>query len=113
MPHPTTLLSDKGGILTTDFNASATTDEVVMDHAVVLMGYGYDEARDMDYWLVRNSWGADWGENGYIRIARGESRADRRLCALLCSALLCSALLCSTLLCSALLCSVLLCSVLL
>ena len=34
--------ADKGGILTTDFNSSATASEVVMDHAVVLMGYGYE-----------------------------------------------------------------------
>ena len=35
-----------------------------VDHAVVLVGYA------ADYWIVRNSWGATWGESGYIRIAR-------------------------------------------
>jgi len=38
------------------------------DHAVQLVGYGTDSGKD--YWLVRNSWGADWGEKGYIRIQR-------------------------------------------
>eukprot|EP00930_Biecheleria_cincta_P046187 TRINITY_DN3185_c0_g1_i1.p1 TRINITY_DN3185_c0_g1~~TRINITY_DN3185_c0_g1_i1.p1 ORF type:complete len:319 (-),score=45.99 TRINITY_DN3185_c0_g1_i1:219-1175(-) len=43
------------------------------DHAVQLVGYGADGAKD--YWLVRNSWGSDWGERGYIRIQRyGEGK---------------------------------------
>mmetsp|Transcript_61481 Transcript_61481/g.139182 ORF Transcript_61481/g.139182 Transcript_61481/m.139182 type:complete len:209 (-) Transcript_61481:32-658(-) len=41
-----------------------------LDHAVVLVGYGTDGTSGLDYWLVRNSWGPTWGENGYIRLAR-------------------------------------------
>jgi len=39
-----------------------------IDHAVVLVGYGTDKGTD--YYLVRNSWGSSWGEDGYIRQLR-------------------------------------------
>jgi len=41
-----------------------------INHAVVLVGYGTDYTSGQDYWLVRNSWSASWGESGYIRLLR-------------------------------------------
>jgi len=43
-----------------------------IDHAIQLVGYGTAKAvfKSKDFWLVRNSWGASWGEHGYIRIER-------------------------------------------
>jgi len=41
-----------------------------LNHAVVLVGCGKDNDSNKEYWLVRNSWGTDWGDRGYIKIAR-------------------------------------------
>ena len=36
-----------------------------------LVGYGTTTDSKQDYWLVRNSWTSQWGQDGYIKIARG------------------------------------------
>jgi len=47
--------------------------DAVIDHAVVLFGYGkgtHGIEKGNNYWLVRNSWGGHWGEHGFIRLLR-------------------------------------------
>lgn len=50
-------------------------DENSVDHAIVIVGYGTTKATSTTpatpYWIVRNSWGIDWGIKGYFLIKRG------------------------------------------
>jgi len=53
-----------------------------LDHGITIVGYG--NATDIfgtteDYWIIKNSWGADWGEAGYIKLFRGDGECGINL----------------------------------
>jgi C1A family cysteine protease len=68
----------KNGVLTDD-SCGARGD---IDHGVLAAGYGTDPETQEPYWLVKNSWGDTWGENGYIRMSRN-SQNEWGMCAIL------------------------------
>lgn len=39
-----------------------------LDHATNVVGWGIDSDTGMEYWIMRNSWGATWGESGYMNV---------------------------------------------
>ena len=57
----------KKGTIFSDTNCK----KLVLNHCVTLVGYGSNA--DGDYWIVRNSWGTSWGDDGYFLLARNKN----------------------------------------
>ena len=58
-----------GGLVTMEDCPPASSDQInAINHAAVVVGWGEDEESGKPYFLVKNSYGQDWGENGYARL---------------------------------------------
>jgi len=60
------------GVITSD--ACGTN----LDHGVLVVGYGTES--NTPYWLVKNSWGTSWGEDGYVKIGKSSSTRTQGIC---------------------------------
>ena len=72
---PISVSIDASGIKFAHYNDgiyyNPESSSTVLDHAVLVVGY--DTYKGQDYWLVKNSWGTDWGVDGYIMMARNKN----------------------------------------
>lgn len=46
-----------------------------MNHAVLAVGYGVEDG--VPYWLIKNSWGAEWGDKGYFKMEMGKNMCGK------------------------------------
>ncbi|PWA49673.1 cysteine proteinases superfamily protein [Artemisia annua] len=65
-----------GGVFTSD---NCGSDPMDVNHAVVAVGYG--EENGVPYWLIKNSWGADWDLGGYFKMEMGKNMCGVATCA--------------------------------
>jgi len=63
-------------------NSDCSTDPSSVNHAVLIVGYNVTtDSSKTDFWIVKNSWGEDWGLNGYFWIQRGVNMCGLADCA--------------------------------
>jgi len=65
----------KSGVYATDFCQNGPQN---VNHAVLAVGYGTENG--VDYWVIKNSWGAAWGDNGYFNMQRGVNMCGIQNC---------------------------------
>ncbi|KAG0451927.1 hypothetical protein HPP92_025938 [Vanilla planifolia] len=66
----------KKGVYSSD---TCGRDPMDVNHAVLAVGYGVEDG--IPYWLIKNSWGTNWGDNGYFKMELGKNMCGVATCA--------------------------------
>ncbi|OAY27043.1 thiol protease aleurain-like [Manihot esculenta] len=66
----------KSGVYTSDVCGRTSQD---VNHAVLAVGYGVED--DIPHWIIKNSWGENWGDNGYFKMELGKNMCGVATCA--------------------------------
>ena len=82
---PAMLMSYHSGIITEEYlHCSKSTYGV--NHGITVVGYGETKGENVhgrnrhcdEYWIIRNSWGRDWGEEGFFKLCMDGSQTDKK-----------------------------------
>lgn len=62
----------QSGVYVPDPETGCSSDPSMLDHGVAVVGYNTDTFNNstMSYWIIRNSWGTDWGIDGYMYLSK-------------------------------------------
>jgi len=64
------------------FDDGTCGESGMIDHGVLAVGFGHDEEADLNYIMIKNSWGETWGDEGYVKLKR-HSNNEWGTCAIL------------------------------
>ena len=78
------------GIITDFDNECGCTELKTSNHAVAIVGFGVDGLgkKCKKYWLVKNSWGSEWGEDGFMKVCREDKEMSLGTCSIRTEAIL-------------------------
>lgn len=67
---PNSFFSYTSGVYRPTVAECQTAKSLKYGHEAAVIGYGVQDG--LPYWLLKNSWGTNWGENGYFKLYRGD-----------------------------------------